>query len=283
MDLLLQGKRALITGSTSGIGQGVANMLAEEGVTVVIHGRNKERAEATAAQIRDTGGNAVIAIGDLSNDDEAAHVCEIVDQELGGVDILFNNAGGGTFVRDPALGNERGNPPFFKLSPNDWRQMYEHNVLTGLRMVKHFAPGMQERKYGRIIQNASAVASMPRETMTDYSAAKAAIVNMTVSLAKALSGSGVTSNVVSPGLILTPQQLAGYSWLHAYASSMGWDDTLPLEELDRMWAASRNLPSGRAGRVENIGAVVCLLASPLGVFINGANIRVDGGQNQSIN
>lgn len=107
MDLLLQGKRALITGSTSGIGQGVANMLAEEGVTVVIHGRNKERAEATAAQIRDTGGNAVIAIGDLSNDDEAAHVCEIVDQELGGVDILFNNAGGGTFVRDPALGNER--------------------------------------------------------------------------------------------------------------------------------------------------------------------------------
>jgi 3-oxoacyl-[acyl-carrier protein] reductase len=64
---------------------------------------------------------------------------------------------------------------------------------------------------------------------------------------------------------------------------MGWDDTLPLEELDRMWAASRNFPSGRAGRVENIGAVVCLLASPLGVFINGANIRVDGGQNQSIN
>jgi 3-oxoacyl-[acyl-carrier protein] reductase len=280
VDFQLSGKRALITGSSSGIGEGTARALAGEGVAVAIHGRNEERARAVAESIREQGGTAIAAIGDLTDDEAAEAVCEIVDEALGGVDILFNNAGGGAGSRTTT---KAANPPFLDLAPADWLSSYNANVVAGVRMIRHYAPQMVERRFGRIIMNASAVASMPRDTMNDYSAAKAGVVNLACGLAKALAGTGITVNAVSPGLILTPQQLSGVSWLHGFAESKGWDKTLPLEELDRMWAADRGIASAGSGRVEHIAAVVTLLASPLGSFINGANIRVDGGQNQSIN
>jgi 3-oxoacyl-[acyl-carrier protein] reductase len=280
MDLQLAGKRALVTGSSSGIGEGAARALAAEGVAVAVHGRDEARTRAVADSIHAAGGTAVVAIGDLTDDDGAAHVCSVVDDELGGVDILFNNAGGGGTTRTTTTS---ATPAFLDLEPIDWLSTYTGNVVTAVRMIRHFAPQMAEQRYGRIIMNASAVATMPRDTMNDYSASKAAIVNLACGLAKALAGTGVTVNTVSPGLILTPQKLTGETWLHGFAASKGWDTTLPLEELDRLWAADRGIPSGCSGRVEHVAAVVSLLASPLGSFINGANIRVDGGQNQSVN
>src|SRR5579859_1557002 len=278
MDLQLTGKRALITGSTSGIGEGTAKLLAVEGVAVAVHGRDKDRAERVATEIRQSGGTAIVAVGDLTNQEQAHEVAGIVTAEFGGVDILFNNAGGGG--RSPA----RDSTLFLDLEPEDWLGEYEHNVITAVRMIRHFVPGMKERGWGRVIQNASAVASMPRNWENDYAAAKAAVVNLSVGLSKALSGSGVTANTISPGLILTRKQLEGETpWLRTFAKSQGWDTDLPIEELDRMWAAARGIPAGHAGRVENIAAMVALLASTIGGFVNGANIRIDGGQNQAIN
>jgi 3-oxoacyl-[acyl-carrier protein] reductase len=279
VDLQLEGRRALVTGSTSGIGEATAKVLALEGVSVAVHGRDRERGERVAAEIRDSGGKAVVAIGDLADQDQATEVAGVVNSALGGVDILFNNAGGGG--RSPARANST---TFLELEPEDWLGEYEHNVISAVRMIRHFVPGMKERGWGRVIQNASAVATTPRNWENDYAAAKAAVVNLTVGLSKSLAGTGITVNTISPGLILTPKQVVGDTpWLRTFARSQGWDDSLPIEELDRMWAAARGIPAGRAGRVENIAAMVALLASPLGGFVNGANIRIDGGQNQAIN
>jgi 3-oxoacyl-[acyl-carrier protein] reductase len=278
MDLQLAGKRALITGSTSGIGEGTAKLLAAEGVSVAIHGRNRQRAEQVAADIRAVGGIAIVAVGDLTDETAAAEVAAGVDAAFGGIDILFNNAGGGG--RNPA----RVDTTFLALEMDDWLGEYEHNVLTAVRMIRHFVPGMRERRWGRVIQNASAVATTPRNWENDYAVAKAAVVNLTVGLSKTLAGSGVTANTVSPGLILTAAQTSGDTpWLRTFARSQGWDDRLPIEELEAMWAKTRHIPAGHAGRVEDIASMVALLSSPLGGFVNGANIRIDGGQNQAIN
>ena len=137
---------------------------------------------------------------------------------------------------------------------------------------------MRDRGWGRVIQNASAVATTPRNWENDYAVAKAGIVNLTVGLSKTLAGSGVTANTISPGLILTAAQTSGETpWLRTFARSQGWDDRLPIEELEAMWARTRNIPAGHAGRVEDIASMVALLASPLGGFVNGANIRYRRG------
>lgn len=278
MDLGLVGKRALVTGSTAGIGEATAKLLASEGAIVMVHGRNRENAARVAKAIEAAGGEAAIAIGDLTDERQAGSVVESVLGQLGGVDILFNNAGGASRT------GRSDSTEFLDLLPDDWLACYDQNVLAMVRMIRGLVPGMKERGWGRVVQNASAVASTPRNWENDYAAAKAAVVNLTVGLSKALANTGVTANTVSPGLILTDGQLTGSRpWLRVFAESQGWDTRLPLSELERLWAQSRNIPTGRAGRVENIAAVVAILCSPLGGFVNGANIRIDGGQNAAIN
>ena len=283
MDLQLEGKRALVSGSSSGIGAATARLLAAEGAAVVVHGRDEARTTAVVEEIRARGGNAGAAVGDLATDEGGQEVCERVESQFDGLDILVNNAGGGG-GRNPARGET---PGFLDLLPEDWIGAYQHNVGAAVRMIRRFAPGMIDRGWGRIIQTGSVTATVPVGTMNDYSAAKAAIVNLTVGLSKALANTGVTANTVSPGLILTPQTLDENShkkpWVKAYARSRGWDEALPAEELERRWAEEWNVPAGKGGRVENVTSMIALLASPLGAFVTGANIRVDGGQNPSVN
>ena len=278
MDLGLEGRKALVTGSSSGIGEATAKVLAEAGVLVAIHGRDRSRAERVAQEIRSTGGQAVVAIGDLADDEGAERVADVVDAEFGGIDILFNNAGGG------GRSGRSASSSFLDLCPEDWLGQYQHNVISAVRMIQRFVPGMKERGWGRIIQNASGIATTPREMENDYAAAKAAVVNLTVGLAKALAGTGITVNTVSPGLILTDKvRTSPNTFLQAFARAQGWDPTLPNEELERRWAKARGLPTSRAGRADDIAAMVALLASPRGGYVNGANIRIDGGLNQAIN
>jgi 3-oxoacyl-[acyl-carrier protein] reductase len=246
---------------------------------VVVHGRNPVRAERVAEDIRMAGGQAIVTVGDLTDDDQAGTACEKVDSLLGGIDILFNNVGG--IGRPPQL---RGVPDFLGTRSDQWLAEYQANVVSVVRVVQYFLPGMKERGWGRIIQNSSTVGSTPRDSLNEYSCAKAALLNLTVGLAKVLAGTGITVNTVTPGMILTPRELAAeVTFLHRYAWSKGWDYTRPLEELDRMWAADRGVSCGHSGRVEHVAAVVALIASPLGAFINGANIRVDGGESPSTN
>lgn len=262
MDLGLAGKRALVTGSSSGIGAGIARLLAAEGCAVVVHGRDVAKAQTVADEI-----GASVAIGDLATDAGA----DAVAASAGAVDILVNNAGGaaGTSAMHWTEVDEAG-----------WAATYQQNAIAAARMIRRLLPHMQVKGWGRIINIVSAAATQPIAFGPDYGAAKAAMLNMTVSLAKSLGACGVTANSVSPGMILTPAVAA---WLSKLGPAMGWGD-ISMEEAEARAAREITpIPVGRAGRVEEIAHVVCMIASPAAGYMTGANIRMDGGQVQSIN
>ncbi len=271
MNLVLRGKRALVTGSSSGIGAGIARALAAEGVSVAVHGRNAERSESVAAQIRFDGGNAVVVLGDLASDVGAAAVADAALAQLGEVDILVNNAGGNESVRS-------GNPGWFEVSPDDWAAAYQQNTVAAVRLVQRLAPGMKQRGWGRIIQIASASAIQPIPFIPNYQAAKAAMLNLSASLARSLAHTGITVNTVSPGTVRTP---AVDAWLDSVSQQMKWEGDAEAVE-QRFTREMIPLCVSRIGRVEDIGNAVAFLSSPLAGYITGANLRVDGGQIQSV-
>src|SRR5437762_1861335 len=151
MDLKLQGKTALVTGSNSGIGACIAERLAAEGVKVVVHGRNAERAAAVAELIATRGGQARFVIGDLSTDEGAKAVAEAALACWGGIDILVNNAGGPS---NPGL-------TWDSITSEDWATTYQLNTISAFRMIKAFLPGMRKRRWGRIIQIGSIAGTSP--------------------------------------------------------------------------------------------------------------------------
>jgi NAD(P)-dependent dehydrogenase (short-subunit alcohol dehydrogenase family) len=273
MDLQLAGKRALVTGSNTGIGKGIASVLAREGVAVVIHGRKRDRAEATAAEIRSAGGIAHVALGDLATDDGAAAVVTATREKLGSVDILVNNIGG-------TESSGGGMKAWFDVTAEHWAGSMQQNVIAGVRMIHAFVPAMREKAWGRVINISSGGGVQPTEGSPDYMAAKAAVNNMTVGLSKALARSGITVNTVSPGC--THTEMFERS-LEKMAAANGWPDDYESREARFMDLGYFPCASLRYGRPEDIGALVAYLASPLAAFVNGANYRIDGGQCQSVN
>ncbi|MCU1346654.1 MAG: fabG 20 [Acidimicrobiia bacterium] len=268
MDLQLQGKRALVTGSSSGIGTGIAEMLAKEGASVVVHGRNAERLEKVAASIAETGATVASALGDLATNAGADAVAQAAFDAFGGIDILVNNAGGAS---------EEAKKSWFDVDISEWVATYEKNVGAAARLIHHFAPGMKERNWGRIIQISSAAGIIPTSAQPDYGPAKAAMINMSLGLSKAMAGSGVTVNTISPGMIMT----AGLQdFLAAFAAKRGWgDDT---EQAAQYILKGTGQTVHRIGQVEDIAWAVVYLASPLGGFANGINMHLDGGGSSSI-
>jgi 3-oxoacyl-[acyl-carrier protein] reductase len=268
MDLELSGRRALVTGSSSGIGEAVARMLAEEGARVVVHGRSRERANGVAERI----GAAGVALGDLSSDEGAEEVHSAAVAALGGpIEILVNNAGGSS------TGNTTKKPA--DISVADYLSNYHANALAHVRLVRLAVPAMVETGFGRVINVSSAVAVQPNNLGADYSVAKAALNNFTVSLAGSLDGTGVTVNTVSPGIIMVDGLLR--------FGRMKYDiPEATIEEVTQRLAADKVFdlpPAGRLGVPEDLGMVICLLASPRSGFVTGANYRVDGGQVRSVN
>jgi NAD(P)-dependent dehydrogenase (short-subunit alcohol dehydrogenase family) len=267
MDLQLHGKRALVTGSSSGIGEGIAKVLAKEGTTVIVHGRNKEQVNRVAQEISDSGGKALIAIGDLSTDKAANHVVSQVLSSVGGVDILINNAG------------QYENSGWMDTPPERWAEIYNANVISTVRMVQLLVPQMKQLGWGRIIQIASVGATQPFPVVAHYSATKAALLNLTVSLAKQLAETGITVNTVSPGIIVTSRVEEDFRQM---AASFGWGTNWTEIEKQVLQKVLYN-PVGRLGRVEDVDNLVAFLCSPLAGYINGANFRIDGGSAVSIN
>jgi NAD(P)-dependent dehydrogenase (short-subunit alcohol dehydrogenase family) len=271
MDLDLKGKRALVTGSSSGIGAGIARVLAAEGATLVVHGRDRARTLAVAESLRhDTGTPTHAVTGDLSTDEGAQAVVQAVMDAVGGIDILINNAGG-TAVE--------GNPPWLDVSAHTWMEAYSQNVGAIVRLCHAFIPGMTERGWGRIVNISSGSGMQPPATIPHYGAAKAAINNLTVSLSKALARTGITVNTVSPGAILTP---ALENWIQDLARQMNWGDDWDIIER-RYTTEMYPLPVSRIGRVEDIGNMVALIASDRCGYMTGADVRVDGGNASAVN
>lgn len=273
MDLELGGLRALVTGSSSGIGKGIAVELAREGAVVIVHGRNRARVEDTVRHIRDAGGTAHLALGDLANDDGAADVVGAVHAATGGIDILVNNIGG----NEAAGGGLNG---WFNDTPDVWAGTMQQNLVAPVRMIHAFVPAMRERGWGRVINISSGGGAAPTPQAAAYCAAKAAVINLTVSLSLELARSGVTVNTVSPGCTRTEMF---ERTLNRMGDANGWPEGIDEREMRFMDLGVFPCASERYGRPEDIGALVALLASPRSAFITGANYRIDGGQVQAVN
>lgn len=267
MDLRLKGKRAFVTGSTSGIGEAIARTLAAEGAYVVIHGLDREEAKRVARNIDENNGRAFVTDGDLSSDEGAKYAVDEALSSLSGIDVLVNNAGAYKVSTWEEATSEQ------------WNELYNINVVSVARLVRLLVPQMKESCWGRIIQISSGEATQPFRFMPDYAATKAAMVNMTVSLAKDLAESGVTVNTISPGIIVTPALEKFYRQM---AATRGWGTEWKDIEKSVLREILYN-PAGRLGRVEDVANLVAYLTSPLADYVNGANFRVDGGSTACIN
>lgn len=266
MDLQLAGKRALVTGSSAGIGAAIAGTLAREGVEVVVHGRDRSRTRAVADAIVADGGRARVATGDLADDAAAAEVVRAV-REIGPVDILVNNAG---IYEDATWATP---------TTDHWVRAFQADVLSAVRMIQAFVPEMKHQGWGRVIQIGSGTGHQPFAAFPQYGASKAAMLNLTVSLARDLRNSGVTSNILTPGLIRVGSL---ETMFQAMGADFGWGETwAEIEE-----GVLRDfLPNdvGSLGVPEDVANVVAFLGSPLSRFVSGANWRIDGGASTGIN
>jgi NAD(P)-dependent dehydrogenase (short-subunit alcohol dehydrogenase family) len=265
MDLKLKGKRALVTGSSAGLDEAIARLLAAEAAEVIVHGRNEERAAAVAKSINDTGGRAIYVLGDLSTDEGADAVASAA-LAGGPVAILVNNAGAYT----PR--------PWMQASVEDWRDSYNVNVLAYVRMIHRLLPAMKTLGWGRMVQIGSSGGIEPFALQPDYLAATAARHNLTVSLARELKGTSITSNTVAPGPMLVENTR---NMLLNMAGQFGWGDNWNDIERNAVEQFVQN-DVGRFGRPEEVAAAVAYLSSPMADYVSGALLRVDGGHTRSV-
>ncbi len=257
MDFKLKNKVAFITGSNRGTGKAIATVLLQEGANVIVHGLEKEAAQQAAKEIK---ANHVV-YGDLTTDDGAEQLVKQALDTAGKVDILINNYGTAGFGK------------WLSTDTDAWLDLYQKNTLSAARMIRLLVPQMKELLYGRIIQIGTIGSTSPNYVMPHYYASKGALANMTVSLAKELANTGITVNTVSPGLIKTDELKLYYQ---EKAKRKGWGET--WEEIEK--AVVQNEfpnPVGRIAEREDIANLVAFLASEQAGFINGQDIRVDGG------
>lgn len=262
MDLRLAGHAALVTGSSAGIGATIAETLADEGCDVLVHGRNAGAAAAVAEQVAARGVRAEVVLGDLTEPGIAEQVA-LTARDFG-VHILVNNAG-------PFAEHD-----WESSRPSDWRAAFEGNVLPTVRVSQTLLPSLRAHGWGRVITIGSRAVRTPLPHMVTYSAAKVAVVNMTTSLARHLAGTGVTANCVSPGVIVTPSMYRMFEERSAEDDGSRGEPEGGPDEADLVAEYAPN-PSGRLGRPSDIAAAVAYLASPLADYVNGIELRVDGG------
>jgi NAD(P)-dependent dehydrogenase (short-subunit alcohol dehydrogenase family) len=257
MNLQLDGKTAFISGSSKGSGELIAQTLASEGATVIFHSNAQAGKSERAKNIK----HCHWVCGDLATDDGAASVIAQVLAAVGHVDILVNNYG------------TAGAGKWGKSSTEDWLDMYQKNVLSATRLIDGFSPEMKRHNWGRIIQLGTIGSHQPNSIMPHYYAAKGALATLGVSLTKELSNTGITVNTVSPGLIHTEEVEAGY---RIRAEKKGWGDDWDTI-VKHIVATDFPNPTGRLATRQEIADLVAFLCSPKAAYINGQNIRIDGG------
>jgi 3-oxoacyl-[acyl-carrier protein] reductase len=261
VNLGLDARRVLVTGSYRGTGEATARAFAAEGATVFVHGFEAGQAEPVAESIAAAGGSATAVTGDVMNDSGADAVAAAIGD--GGVDVLVNNYGfaaGGHWLEDHAA---------------SWTEMYNRNVLTGVRMAQRLVPKMRARGWGRVVFVGTVGSVRPRAVMAGYYAAKTALPSVVLSLAKELAGTGITVNCVSPGILRTAEIESHYL---ARAAKKGWgDDWAEIERLAVAEVFSAGSPATRLGLTSEVAATIVFLASEQAAYINAVDLRVDGG------
>lgn len=263
MDLQLAGKLVFISGSTKGIGRAIAEALLREGARVIINGRT-----GTAAVAADLAGQGeVVAIdGDLADAQESLRICSEIESH-GQLDVLVNNMG----IFNPQ--------PFAEIPDDEWRRFLDINVLSTVRLCRHFFPKMLQQDFARIINISSEAGMRGLESMVHYSVTKGAQIVMGRGLANLTKGSGnnVTVNSVLPG----PTRTEGVNqWLKESAQGQGKSEEQFVAEFFRETEPDSLLQ--RFIQPEEIASVVAFIASPLSAAINGASIRAEGGLIKSI-
>lgn len=263
MNFGLKGKTAVVTGSTAGIGLAIATALAEEGAKVVINGRTEARVSAALAKIRHKDHTADL-LGVAADLGSAAGVETFVKQ-VPHADILINNLG----IFEPK--------PFAEIPDSDWLRFFEVNVMSGVRLSRHYLPGMLKHNWGRIIFISSESAFQVPAEMVHYGMTKTAQVAVARGLAESVAGTGVTVNSVLPG----PTASEGaVSFLDNLAKKQG----LSAAEMEKEFFKSAR-PTSLLKRFETpqeIASVVAFVASAQSAAISGAAVRAEGGVIRSI-
>jgi NAD(P)-dependent dehydrogenase (short-subunit alcohol dehydrogenase family) len=261
MDLKLAGKTALVTGSTAGIGFAIAAGLAQEGASVIVNGRTQARVDEAIAKL---GGAKVKLLG-LAADLGTASGVQSALAKFSDVDILINNLG----IFEPK--------PFEEIPDEDWFRFFEVNVMSGVRLSRHYLPRMKKKNWGRIIFISSESAVQIPAEMIQYGMTKTAQLAISRGLAETTVGTGVTVNTVLPG----PTASEGaVEFVNRMAASGGVDKETFEKEFFKSVRPSSLLE--RFASPEEVANIVTYLASPLSSATNGAALRVDGGVVRSI-
>ena len=241
----LQGEIALVTGASRGIGRSIAEMLGKAGATVIGTATSEKGAEAISAYLSEAGIAGKGMVLNVADKDSIEGVIKTVTGDFGAVSVLVNNAG---ITRDNLL---------MRMKDEEWDDIITTNLTSVYRMSKACMRGMTKAKKGRIISISSVVGASGNPGQTNYAAAKAGLVGFSKSLAREIGSRNITVNVVAPGFIDT-------------------DMTRELSEEQR-GNLLQNIPLSRLGQPGEIAGAVLFLASPLGAYITGETIHVNGG------
>lgn len=263
MDLQLSGKTAIVTGATAGIGLAIATTLAREGVSVTITGRSGNKLDAAVQRIEAAapGSRVAAVVADQSSAEGAARLIEAQPD----TDILVNN-----------LGYYEAKP-FAEITDEDWLRMIDVNVMSGVRLSRHYFPRMLQKNWGRVIFMSSEVGAFTPPDMLHYGVSKSAQLAVSRGMAELTKGTGVTVNSVLPAATRS-EGIVDY--LRQTAPRAGMTDTQIEAHFFQTYRPSSLI--ARMIEAEEIAAMVALLASPLGAASNGAAVRVEGGSFRSI-
>lgn len=238
----LNGKKALVTGATGGIGEQIARSLHRQGATVVLSGRRLDKLEEL---VKSLGNSAFCLQSDLASTDDVEALIPRASEQMDGLDILVNNAG---ITRDGLL---------MRMKDEDWHDVLKVNLESAFRLCRAAIRSMMKNRYGRIINITSIVGVTGNPGQGNYCAAKAGLIGFSKSLAAEIAGRNVTVNCVAPGFISSPMT-----------------DILPEAQKE---ALLKGIPMGRMGEAKEIAAAVAFLASAESAYITGQTIHVNGG------
>ncbi|HHO57183.1 MAG TPA: SDR family oxidoreductase [Thermoplasmatales archaeon] len=257
MKISLEGRRALITASSKGIGFGVAKVMALAGASVILLSRNEENLKRAKEKIEEMGRGAEYIVADLSKKDDLRNVAEMA----GDVDIFFFSTGG------PKPGN------FMELDMDDWERAVDLLLYPAVYLTKAFLPHMMEKRWGRIIYSTSVAIKEPIMGLTLSNVVRISMAGLVRTLAKEVGTHGITVNGIMPGIIRTGRMME-------IAAERGRREGKSTEEVLEEYAEP--IPAARLGEPEEIGYLAAFLASDYASYINGAMIPVDGGRLNSV-